>query len=93
MTTGTGRIDEILHDARELQADALELLAQGKVRNAAEKGWEATFRAMVALVLASTGVPDAGLGTTTADKPETRDRLWLQTIQDLCFLGWTIRST
>ena len=37
MTTSTDRIEEIFQDARELQADALEMLAQGRVRNAAEK--------------------------------------------------------
>ena len=37
MTTRTNRIDEIFADARELQTDALEILAPGKVRNAAEK--------------------------------------------------------
>ena len=39
MTTKTNRIDEIFADARDLQADALEMLALGKVRNAAEKAW------------------------------------------------------
>ena len=37
MTTRTGRIDEIFHNARELQAGALEMLSQGKIRNAAKK--------------------------------------------------------
>ena len=55
MTTRTNRIEEIFQDARELQADALEMLAQGRIRNAAEKAWGATFRATVALVLARTG--------------------------------------
>ena len=55
MTTMTNRIEELFQDARELQADALELLAQGDVRNAAEKAWGATKRATAALVLARTG--------------------------------------
>ena len=55
MTTGTDRIQSIFDDAHELQADALEMLAQGRLRNAAEKAWGATFRATVALVLARTG--------------------------------------
>ena len=55
MTTRTNRIDEIFADARVLQADALEMLALGKVRNAAEKAWGATKRATDALVLARTG--------------------------------------
>ena len=55
MTTGTDRIQAIFEDARVLQADALEMLALGKIRNAAEKAWGATRRATVALVLARTG--------------------------------------
>ena len=54
MTT-TDRIQSIFEDARELQADALEMLAMGKTRNAAEKAWGATKRATGALVLARTG--------------------------------------
>ena len=52
MTTRTNRIEEIFQDARELQADALEMLAQGRIRNAAEKAWGATKRATDVLVLA-----------------------------------------
>ena len=55
MTTSTDRIEEIFRDARELQVDALEMLAQGRIRNAAEKAWGATRRATDALVLARTG--------------------------------------
>ena len=67
MTTGTDRIQAIFQDARELQADALEMLAQGRVRNAAEKAWGATKRASDALVLARTGeeperTPETGAG-------------------------------
>ena len=51
----TGRVKEIFTDARALQADALEMLALGKVRNAAEKAWGATKRATDALVLARIG--------------------------------------
>ena len=39
MTIRTNRIEEIFQDARELQADALEMLALGRIRNAAEKAW------------------------------------------------------
>ena len=82
MTTRTNRIEEIFADARELQADALEMLALGKVRNAAEKDWGATKRASDALVLARTGeepgadagdrrwAPDAGIpGRSRAGSP------------------------
>ena len=65
MTTGTDHIEQIFQDARELQAsaverldhgdlqaDALEMLAQGGVRDALEKSWGAAKRATDALVLA-----------------------------------------
>ena len=52
MTARTNRIKDIFQDARELQADALEMLAHGRVRNAAEKAWGATKRTIYALVLA-----------------------------------------
>ena len=45
MTTGTDRIEAIFQDARELQDDVLEMLAEGRIRNAAEKAWGATKRA------------------------------------------------
>ena len=67
MTTRTDRIAIIFQDARDLQADALEMLALGKVRNAAEKAWGATKRATDALELARTGeeperTPETGAG-------------------------------
>ena len=46
---------ELFADARDLYTDALEMLDQGKLRNAAEKAWGATKRATDALVLARTG--------------------------------------
>ena len=52
MTTGTNRIDALFQDERELRADALDMLAQGRIQNAAEKSWGATKRATDALVLA-----------------------------------------
>ena len=42
-------------DARALYDDAIEMLDQGKVRNAAEKAWGATKRATDALVLVQEG--------------------------------------
>ena len=67
MTTMTSRIEEIFRDARDLQADALEMLAQGRIRNAAEKALGATKRATDALILARTGeeperTPETGAG-------------------------------
>ena len=43
-------------DARALHADALRLLAEGDIRDAAEKAWCAAKRATDALILARTGV-------------------------------------
>ena len=56
----------IFADARTLHADALEMLDQGKVRNAAEKAWGATKRATGALVLARTG-QEPGTTAMTSD--------------------------
>ncbi len=55
MTLATNRVREIFADARELHADALEMLELGKIRNAAEKAWGATKRATDAMILARTG--------------------------------------
>ena len=51
----TDRVRALFADARDLQADALEMLEQGRIRNAAEKAWGATKRATDALALARTG--------------------------------------
>ena len=55
MATTTGRVSELFADARVLYSDALEMLVQGKLRNAAEKTWGATKRSTDAMVLARTG--------------------------------------
>ena len=55
MATTTCRVSELFADARVLYSDALEMLVQGKLRNAAEKAWGATKRATDAMVLARTG--------------------------------------
>ena len=49
------RVAELLADAREVHAQALERLAAGDIRDAAEKVWCATKRATDALILARTG--------------------------------------
>ena len=49
------RVNFLFADARSVCDDALEMLDQGKVRNAAEKAWGATKRATDALVLAREG--------------------------------------
>ena len=49
------RVDFLFADARELHDDALEMLEQGRLRNAAEKAWCATKKATDALIVARTG--------------------------------------
>ena len=51
----TNRVTEIFADAWAVHTDALERLAQGDIRDAAEKAWCATKRATDALILARTG--------------------------------------
>ena len=55
MATTTDRVSELFADARTLYADALEMLEQDRLRNAAEKAWGATKRSTDAMVLARTG--------------------------------------
>lgn len=64
------QVKAIFADARILHADALDMLHQGKIRNAAEKAWGATKRATDALILARTGqlperTPDTSRGLRT----------------------------
>lgn len=49
------RVNEIFADAHAMHHAALERLAAGDLRDAAEKAWCATLRATDALVLARTG--------------------------------------
>ena len=51
----TSRVQEILDDAKAMHREALERLAVGDIRDAAEKAWCATKRATDALILARTG--------------------------------------
>ena len=55
MATTTDRVSELFADAQVLYSDALEMLVQEKLRNAAEKAWGATKRSTDAMVLARTG--------------------------------------
>ncbi len=55
MATTTDRVSELFADARTLYDDSLEMLAQGRMRSAAEKAWGATKRSTDAMVLAQTG--------------------------------------
>lgn len=47
--------EELFKDAEFLYQEAIEELAKGKIRNAAEKGWGATLRATNGLILARIG--------------------------------------
>ena len=58
----TDRTNHLFADARTLYADALEMLDQGRLRNAAEKAWGATKRATDALVLALEGDEPQSVG-------------------------------
>ena len=58
------QVDLIFADARELYDDALEMLDQGRLRNAVEKAWCATKRATDALILARTGEEPRTSGQT-----------------------------
>ena len=51
----TDPVAMIFQDAREVHASALQKLAEGDIRDAAEKAWCATKRATDALILARTG--------------------------------------
>ncbi len=67
----TDRVQEIFADSRVLYDDAIEMLAQDKLRNAAEKAWGATKRATDALLLVRTGEEPR----TTAATTQELDRL------------------
>ena len=60
----TAQADLLFADARTLYDDALEMLDQGRLRNAAEKAWGATKRATDGLILARTGQEPRTSGQT-----------------------------
>ncbi len=61
----TSRVQEIFDDARGMHSEALERLAAGDIRDAAEKAWCATKRATDALILARTGEEPGPTGMTS----------------------------
>ena len=68
----TDRVNFLFADARALYDDAIEMLDEGKIRNAAEKAWGATKRATGALVLARHGEEPQSAGQarpTAAEQP------------------------
>ncbi len=60
----SARVGEIFADARVLYIDALDMLEQGRLRNASEKAWGATKRATDALILARTEQEPRSAGQT-----------------------------
>ncbi len=54
----------LIADAWSLHKDALEMVTQGRLRNAAEKAWGATKRATDALILERTGREPGTSGIT-----------------------------
>ena len=66
------RVRFLFSDARALYDDAIEMLDQGKIRNAAEKAWGATKRATDALVLAREGEEPQSAGQAHAFEVERR---------------------
>ena len=80
MTTAEVDVTGVFADAEGMHAAALERLAAGDIRDAAEKAWCAAKRATDALVLARTGElppksPDTSraLRTMAAAEPAMRD--------------------
>ncbi len=64
-TTTHDRVADIFADARFMQAQAMERLHQGDIRDASEKAWWATKRATDALVLSHTGEEPPSTHDTT----------------------------
>ena len=101
MTTPTIDAAVVFADAREMHAAALERLAAGDTRDAAEKAWCAAKRATDALLLDLTGTlpprsPDTtrGLRTLAAADPafhSLRDRYFSRQAAlhgDCFYTGW-----
>ena len=65
VTSTHDRVADIFADARFMQAQAIEQLQRGDIRDASEKAWCATKRATDALVLSHTGEEPPGTHDTT----------------------------
>ena len=80
------RVDELFADARDMQAQAVNCLDRGDVRDAAEKAWCAAKRAVDALILARTGqLPPKSPNTTRALLRLAQDDPRARTLQDRYF--------
>ena len=79
--TMTADIARIFADARQVHTEALDRLAQGDVRDAAEKAWRAAKRATDALILARTSEEperstDTRIGLERLATPTKGPGLW-----------------
>ena len=73
---------EIFADAKAVQASALDMLAAGDVRDAAEKAWCATKRATEALLLAVDGeVPPTTVRVSSGLRALGREREAARSLQ------------
>ena len=70
----TDRGQEMFADSRVLYDDAIEMLAQDKLRNSAEKAWGATKRATDALLLVRTGEKPRTTAITTLELDRLANR-------------------
>lgn len=86
MTTTSAEPTTIFADARRMHNAALQRLASGDTRDAAEKAWCAAKRAVDALALARTGqLPPKSPDTTRALLKLAQDDPRLRTLQDRYF--------
>jgi len=71
--------EDLFRDARNLQKIAIEELASGSIRDAAEKAWNATLMAINGLILARTGEEPSNVRLTTIaiEKKGIRIQLWI----------------
>ena len=70
----TSRVQEIFDDAKEMHREALERLASGDIRDAAEKVWCATKRVTDALILARTDEEPRTTARTANELDSLADR-------------------
>ena len=75
MTTAGISVTEVFADAEEMYSAALERLAAGDIRDAADKAWCAALQATNALILARTGeLPPKSPNTTRGLRQLARGR-------------------
>ena len=55
------KIEAIFNEAESLYNEAIEMLKEGKIRDATKRAWTSTVKATSALILAKTGIEIDGL--------------------------------